>query len=577
MEFHRLPAHVREALESIRDGATADDMESEALEFKEDPHHHAKAKNPRASLFEKLIDECVCFANSDAASGFIVVGVADDRKGEAAFTGTDLDTEEAIRAVFNGTKPNLRVNADDFFFAESRLVLIKIPEALTLYTRTKGQASKRVGKSCQLLTEHERHGILATRANSDYSNKASQRSVDEIHLETVNEVKRLLREKRHRGGGDPSVPETRQALLRELGLIDDYGVLKRAGEILLLPVESPEVTIRHLWRPVPGSEPIATEFSAPLLVALPTVRRLIEERGGRELERVQHEDGQETVISHFPASAIDEVLSNAVIHRDWQASNAVIIEQSSSVLKVWSPGGLPPGVDRERLLTTQSIPRNNRLMAAMRALGLAEEQSRGFDRIWMAFSATGREVPEVRVGDDFVEVTLAAGEPDVEFVKALHNLENEVWQSSDDGGLTHNVHALLILWHLWAASIITMKKLQSLTQASRAEALETMEGLSSRDVVQRVRDAEEWTLGETARRIMNKRHGTDLAAVTIEEWIEAKLRDGERLLATEVAKQLGIDRKEAFAHLSHLRSLGRAMIDPGGPQRGKNTRWVAPR
>ena len=85
----------------------------------------------------------------------------------------------------------------------------------------------------------------------------------------------------------------------------------------------------------------------------------------------------------------------------------------------------------------------------------------------MAFIATGREVPEVRVGDDFVEVTLAAGKPDVEFVKALHNLENEVWQSSDDGGLTHNVHALLILWHLWTASIITMKKLQSLTQASR--------------------------------------------------------------------------------------------------------------
>ena len=195
----------------------------------------------------------------------------------------------------------------------------------------------------------------------------------------------------------------RHEILRELGLLDQRtGYLKRAGEILLLPAEGAQVTIRHLWRPMVGADPQVHEFSMPLILALPSVRRLISEQASREVERIQFADGQEYRVPRFPESAIDEALMNAVIHRDWQLARPIVIDQSPGVLKIWSPGSLPPGVRPEKILVTQSMPRNTRLMTAMRVLGLAEESSRGFDRMWVSMISTGRPAPNVVAGEDFV-------------------------------------------------------------------------------------------------------------------------------------------------------------------------------
>ncbi|MDK8796268.1 AAA family ATPase, partial [Corynebacterium sp. MSK041] len=77
-----------------------------------------------------------------------------------------------------------------------------------------------------------------------------------------------------------------------------------------------------------------------LLTALPRLRRLIRERASQEIERVQFDDGQETAIPRFPAQAIDEAVTNAFIHRDWQISRPVVVDQTPRALKIWSPGPL---------------------------------------------------------------------------------------------------------------------------------------------------------------------------------------------------------------------------------------------
>lgn len=221
-------------------------------------------------------------------------------------------------------------------------------------------------------------------------------------------LRRILRKHRSAGSLEGSVPDTTTGLLRELGLLRRDGTLKRAGEILLAePIET-DVVIRHLWRDFPRADPKVTEIAEPVILALPRLLRLIAGRGAQEIARVQFGDGREIAIPSFPKQAVDEVVANALIHRDWRISRPVVVEQSDRVLKIASPGPLPPGVRVENLLTTLSVPRNNRLMAAMRTLGLAEESSRGFDRMWAAMIQSGREVPEVVATDATVQVILAA-------------------------------------------------------------------------------------------------------------------------------------------------------------------------
>ena len=63
-----LPENVERALVAIAAGSTADAQESQELEFK-------------VGLISALIDKSIAFANSDRASGTIVVGVNDRETG----------------------------------------------------------------------------------------------------------------------------------------------------------------------------------------------------------------------------------------------------------------------------------------------------------------------------------------------------------------------------------------------------------------------------------------------------------------------------------------------------------------
>lgn len=567
-----LAPHVRDALEAIHGGVTADSQESLILEFKEDPASREEEKGAKAKLVEKLLNEAICMANSEAATGHIVVGVADKVAGEAAFTGTQMDEEKLAQQIFNGTKPNMNVQIAPVRVWGARLLVIHVPEARALYTRGDGAAKRRTADaqfSCQPMTEEMRRSIDEARRNPDYSNGPADISVDDLPLAVVEEARRMLREHRRARGSEAAVPQTTTGLLRELGLVRDDGQLKRAAEILFAEPEPTDVVVRHLWRSIPGEDPKATLISDPVLLALPRLRRLIAENGDREIERVQFDDGEEIAISRFPEQAVDEVVSNAFIHRDWRLPGPVVVEQTYRTLKVTSPGPLPPGVTVDKLLTTTSVPRNNRLMAAMRTLGLAEESSRGFDRMWATMIRTGRDVPEVFATESHVQVVLAAQQPDTTFIKGLRKLSERYGEA-----VIGSVATLIVLWHLSSAALITATTAARKTQLTALEVEELMGVLVELGLLDSVADASEWTLSGEARKLLGRGQAGDLATVSIQEWIEAKLLDGESLRSADIADQTGVSVAEAGRILRHLRSLGRAQIDPEGPPRGRGTRWI---
>lgn len=567
---------VRSALDAIWAGATGGSQETAILDFKEDPARTPSRTtgrgNPDAEVVETLIDESICLANGDGGDAYVVLGVSDKRTGAEAFTGTTRAAEWIEKKIFDKTRPNLRVEAEAIDFHDVRLLQIRIPTGLSVYSRTNGAASRRMGTECTPLTEHDRIALQAARANPDMTSRPATVTADGLDPLALTQGRALLTAKRMATGDSAAVPEQPAAMLRELGLAMPDGRLTVAAELLFGRARPEAVSVRYLRRSVPGGEPAVTDLNGAIVLVFDQVQDLVRRHADAEIARVELPGGQEVALPAFPDKAVDEVIANSLIHRDWSMTSPVVIDQSPRLLKVWSPGPLPFGVDREHLLTTQSVPRNNRLMAGMRALGLAEESSRGFDRMWSAMLATGRAAPEVDADDFHVNVTLVASKPDTAFVAGLARLRTTFGTEIID-----TVNTLIVLRHLCRAPLMTLRQVASQTQTGHTEATQIMEWLSDVDLVQPVTErGDEWVLTSRARTGLGGALAADVASVSVQEWIEERLRSGETVTNQEIAKATGADRRDVTTLLSYLRQSGRAVKDPSGPSRGPGVRWAAP-
>ena len=307
-----------------------------------------------------------------------------------------------------------------------------------------------------------------------------------------------------------------------------------------------------------------------MITASEQVRALIKANTTQEIARVQLPNGQEFPIPAFPATAVDEIVSNAFAHRDWGATTAIVVDQSPTSLTVWSPGGFPVGVAEEKILTTQSIPRNPVLMAALRQLGLAEESSRGFDRMWVSMLSSGRQAPSLNANGPFVEVTLPSGSVDSGFIRALYLLRIEFGESIFD-----SVNGLLVTRHLANNQILMTSTAARLMQVSEAQAQETLAWYANQGFLEQLRDAPEWILSARARAAFDGEMSTVVSSVTTEDWVLAQLREGKSLNAREVADELGVEREAVSRLLRHLRDVGKAKIAGDSPTRGPSVRWVS--
>lgn len=520
-----------------------------------------------------ILDECICFVNGTGGDAHIVLGVSDKEAGSAAFSGTTADVDELERHVFNRTVPNLRVEASEFLYNETRLLLIRIPSGLAVYSRKSGAASHRVGTDCLPMGEEERHALFLARRNPDVTSRIADVSLSELDPVAIEQARRYLSEKRLAAGDVSAVPNDPLRLLGEIGLLTRDGKLTLAAQILFGRPSPEDVIVRFLYREFPGAEPISVEESGPLLLAFPQIQELVRRYSDPEIARVHLPGGQEAAIAAFPSTAVDEVISNAMVHRDWMLSQPVVVDLRPRLLSVWSPGSLPYGVEKNRLLTTQSVPRNPTLMKGMRALGLVEESSRGFDRMWLSMITSGRHEPLVVADDMHVEVSISAGPPDLDFVRSLSSLQNDFGRA-----VVKSVDAMILVRHLANAPLITLRQAEDKMQANRLHAQTAMSWLVDIGVIQTVSDrSDEWVLTSAARRALGPAAKAPIASVSVQEWIEERLLSDGEVRNRDVVEATGADSKEVSATLSHLQRLGRAVKDPDGPSRGPSVRWISPR
>lgn len=325
---------------------------------------------------------------------------------------------------------------------------------------------------------------------------------------------------------------------------------------------------------ITDAEGVASRHSvrgpAPLLPLFDNVMRLLLTEAfpsKSEFVGTQRRD-----LRPIPELALRESIVNAVMHRDYRISSAVVVALATGspgdVFKVISPGGLLPGISITNLISTPSRLRNPNLADAFRTLGLAEKEGVGIDTIYREMMKEGHPEPEITEQDGALVVRLSGGLPNLrvlEFFSAL---------GLKDKYLPENIRVIMAIRYLLTKPTIRPEGLALIAQCSRQDALHTLEQLEEVSSVERLLDrSPAFRLSPNSKTQLNEliqySHRSTLEEQT--ELVLSYLDSHMEIGREEVMAILNV--KEARATTVLKEMVRRELLDYVGPTRGRNVRY----
>ncbi len=450
-------ALVEQALHRLSRGEPPAHIELERVDFKEERGRRGSdgtvslggATNERAA--DHLAAEMACMANTPGG-GAVIVGIADD----GARIGTRLDADWVRHRIWELTSHQLTVEVREANLEGCRLLILTCIEALAP-VRYRGNLRWRVGANCVEVDPVVWQSGMLERVGFDWSDQPSGQTLDDVSPAAIEVARRYLREA-NGGESDTGLAHATDAdLLRRLNLVKGSRDLTNAGSLLF--VATPWPGVDYIRRDVPGGDStLRIEGAGPLLMQVREV-----EQAGEVANRVTHtaEGFAPGRIRAIPPRTLREAIVNGLVHRDWLAARPTVIEHVGDTLTVTSPGGFVGGVTPANIITHPAVPRYRNLSEAMAALGLAEREGIGVDRMVRDMLAIGRPAPVIaEVDGPYVRVVLLGGTPDIAVVDLVAAL------TPAHAG---NVDSLLLIEHLTRNGWVDAESTTELLQRSSAE------------------------------------------------------------------------------------------------------------
>lgn len=462
-----LVASLDDILALIGVAGPASSFESEELDFKR------PGRDIRHTL-ELLADAAVCFANANG--GTVVLGV-DDKAATRPEALVGLEPSLAVDAIRKGiherTRPNLTVSAREHLEDGTRLVIISVIEGIELYANAKGLATRRLGTECLPFPPEQQIEVRRARGQLDWSAEETDATVDHLSQAELERGRRLL----STAGRDELAALRDRPLLEAMRLVGTSGAVTNAGVLLfggedLLRHTIPPHGYSYQYRPSPGSEATYSSRGARAIpAAVETLLELIERRA--EIRPLNLSGGIQLSLTDYPASAVREVVVNALIHRDFSSGVSIDIEHSPERLAVQSPGGLVIGVTPENILTHPSTPRHRLLAEAVSLLRLAERTGQGIDRAYREMLRLGKEPPSIADDALSVRATLIGGIGNDAFVRFVQDLPDN---------LSSDVEVLITLALLRTTSSADAPRVAQAIQRTPTEAQDVLARMADREV-----------------------------------------------------------------------------------------------
>ena len=393
---------------------------------------------------ESLASEMAAFANSEG--GVIYLGVADD----GSMQGLSREDVSRVNQLISNAASHLvrsplAVQTENVALENGRIVIIlRVPKGLDKpYFDKNGVIWLKCGADKRRINSKEelrRFFQITDQFHADeLPTKAGIDQLDRIRFRD------FLRDRHEQEY--PEDPEQRIRLLQNMNLSTDKGVLNLAG--LLLFAEQPErfkpqfivKAIRYPGNDIHTSTYLDTEdYVGPLSKIYNDALAFIL----RNLHKVQAGRGINAPgVPEIPPVVFEELLVNALIHRDYLISAPIRLFVFDNRIEIISPGHLPNNLTVEKIRAGNSNLRNP-ILASYVAKGLLPYRGLG-SGIKRALEAW----PDIAFTDDREGCLFTATvrrKEGLGHVEAVTAIDNKAYEGVN-GGVNGGVNVLLVHVH----------------------------------------------------------------------------------------------------------------------------------
>ena len=321
----------------------------------EDSKHQFKANMTNAT---SLAQEMVAFSNS--GGGTVFIGVNKDRT-LAGLNGDDIDRLNQLvsNAASQHVKPPINPQTENRVVEDNHLMRVVVPDGIRKpYMDLNGVIWVKSGSDKRKATSHEEIQRIFQSAGLIYGDKIP---VPETSLADIDaDYFKKFFDKNFNAPLEQqqvSLPH----LLQNMNLMKD-GILNIAGVLLFAKEPSfklPVFIIKAIA--FPGDEIHATDYrdSRDITGKLADVFHQ-----GRSfvLGNISHQQGKQSVnapgLPEIPPLVLEELIANALIHRDYFVSAPVRIFVFANRVEIISPGHLPNNLTVENIKLGNSNIRN---------------------------------------------------------------------------------------------------------------------------------------------------------------------------------------------------------------------------
>ncbi|MDR1242073.1 MAG: putative DNA binding domain-containing protein [Deltaproteobacteria bacterium] len=319
---------------------------------------------------ESLASEMAAFANSEG--GTLYIGVADDGS-TPGISGAEVRRVNQLVSAASSqlVRSPLTVHTENVVLSNGNVVIVlTVPKGMDKpYFDKNGVIWLKTGSDKRRVNSKEELRRLFQISNQFHADELSTRAgIDKLDALRFRD---FLRE--HYTHAYPDSPEKMLRLLQNLNLATDRGMLNLAG--VLMFAEYPELiapqfvvkAIRYPGNKIHGTDYLDTEdFAGPL-------RKIFDDSHAfimRNLHKVQTGRGVNAPgTPEIPPLVFEELLVNALIHRDYLVSASIRIFIYDNRVEIISPGHLTNNLTVAKIREGISNIRNP-ILASYAAKGL---------------------------------------------------------------------------------------------------------------------------------------------------------------------------------------------------------------
>ncbi|MEJ5997907.1 DUF5635 domain-containing protein [Corynebacterium sp. H130] len=517
-------------------------------------------RSENQAALDPIADEVACMANTPGG-GALIVGI-EDKTGR--IIGTELDIDWLRQGIYS--RIDVAPDIVEKRVQGQRVLAIFVAAAAEPVEDTGNRLRWRVGDSCKPVDRSQWWEYQRAQAGFDPMAQVSAATIKDVRPGAV----ALARNR------DPAFAElTDEELLRGIGALDAQGFLSMAGKLLFTSAGRAVIELsifdvyggKVLNRVVPEPEKTCLEQLELIGQALGVVNK-----NNTVVEGFVHKP-----VPEIPRSAVREAMLNAMIHRDWNRSEAIDVRwiELDSTLIVRSPGGFPKAITVDNVLSNRAA-RYPALADLYRAIGLVDKQGVGVDRMYQSMIALGHRPPTIEeVVGPFVETTLVGGRPVLPVLELMSGIVPEARQE--------DYRIAIVLYLLFQRPFVTVDTVARGLQAgheSAHNALEAARQTTVAGVPLITPHAGVWLLGESCRDILRKAEPTPFSParylsteqVELENSAMLWLREVGDLATSDLMALNGISRGTAKAGIDVMAEAG--VVIPIGNGRSRRYRLV---